>query len=410
MAQDWKAFGLREFPPLSARTRPASLPPLLARLVEDARLELARPLEGISTDGTVHPGLYRLGAHGAHTAPVLHAAVAFLDRLDAEQRMQVTFPLDAEERRMWSNIHPNLFRHGLLLEDLDHDQRTAALDLVAATLSSRGLRQARDIMAINGLLAELTGSTEEFGEWAYFLSVFGEPAAGGPWGWQLDGHHLNLNCLVIGDQLVLAPAFMGSEPCRVDYGPLAGTEVFTAESETALELMASLDTGQRAAAVLRPSILRDDLPAELQHPIDGRMVAGAFADNAVVPFEGLCADRLDDHQRGLLNRLMAVYVGWGRDPHAEVTLAEVDAHLDETHLAWMGPADGAGPFYYRVHSPVVLIEFDHHPGVVFANHEPTEHHIHTVVRAPNGGDYGADLLRQHHEQFDHGDGRHVPRA
>ena len=24
-----------------------------------------------------------------------------------------------------------------------------------------------------------------------------------------------------------------------------------------------------------------------------------------------------------------------------------------------------GPFYYRVHSPMVMIEFDHHPGVVF---------------------------------------------
>ncbi len=43
---------------------------------------------------------------------------------------------------------------------------------------------------------------------------------------------------------------------------------------------------------------------------------------------------------------------------------EVEAHLDETYLAWMG-STGDGPFYYRVHSPVILIEFDHHPGVVF---------------------------------------------
>ena len=32
--------------------------------------------------------------------------------------------------------------------------------------------------------------------------------------------------------------------------------------------------------------------------------------------------------------------------------------------------------------------------------------MHTVVRTPNGGDYGADLLRQHYEQFDHTGGRH----
>ncbi|NRP74564.1 hypothetical protein ILFOPFJJ_05486 [Ensifer psoraleae] len=28
---------------------------------------------------------------------------------------------------------------------------------------------------------------------------------------------------------------------------------------------------------------------------------------------------------------------------------------------------------------------------------PTRGHIHTVVRTPNGNDYGKDLLRQHHD-------------
>jgi len=75
----------------------------------------------------------------------------------------------------------------------------------------------------------------------------------------------------------------------------------------------------------------------------------------------------------------------------------------------MGARDGEGPFYYRAQSPVVLIEFDHHPGIVFDNEQPTRHHIHTIVRTPNGGDYGADLLRQHHERFDHSSGGHVAR-
>jgi hypothetical protein len=30
---------------------------------------------------------------------------------------------------------------------------------------------------------------------------------------------------------------------------------------------------------------------------------------------------------------------------------------------------------------------------------PSRRHIHTVVRTPNGNDYGVDLLRQHHERF-----------
>ena len=71
------------------------------------------------------------------------------------------------------------------------------------------------------------------------------------------------------------------------------------------------------------------------------------------------------------------------------------AHLEETCFAWIGGPATTSPFYYRVHSPVILIEFDHSPGVVFENDEPTRRHIHTIVRTPNGNDYGKDLLRQH---------------
>jgi hypothetical protein len=30
--------------------------------------------------------------------------------------------------------------------------------------------------------------------------------------------------------------------------------------------------------------------------------------------------------------------------------------------------------------------------------------VHTVVRTPNGNDYGKDLLRQHHRAYDHSPG------
>ena len=86
--------------------------------------------------------------------------------------------------------------------------------------------------------------------------------------------------------------------------------------------------------------------------------------------------------------------------------ADVDAQLDETWFAWFGGTGDEDPFYYRIHSPVVLVEFDHHPGVVFDNREPSHHHIHTIVRTPNGGDYGADLLARHHAAHDQRGGGH----
>ena len=103
---------------------------------------------------------------------------------------------EAIERRTWFNIHPNVYRHGLMLEDLAPAQRDAAMRLMEATLSARGFAQARDIMRLNGLLVEITRKSEDFGEWPYFVTLFGMPSADAPWGWQIDGHHLNLNFFV----------------------------------------------------------------------------------------------------------------------------------------------------------------------------------------------------------------------
>ena len=224
------------------------------------------------------------------------------------------------------------------------------------------------------------------------------PSADAPWGWQIDGHHLNLNFFVLGDQLVFTPSLMGSEPCSVATGPLAGTSVFVPEARAGLALMRALDERQSRKAVLRRSILPEDLPPELNDLVDGRMVAAAFKDNAVIPYAGVRGDELSDAQRRLLLALVGTYVGWARDGHAAVKMTEVEAHLDETHFAWMGAMGDDGPFYYRVQSPVVLIEFDHHPGIVFDNLAPSPYHVHSTTRTPKGGHYGTDLLRQHHER------------
>ncbi len=54
---------------------------------------------------------------------------------------------------------------------------------------------------------------------------------------------------------------------------------------------------------------------------------------------------------------------------------------------------------------VVLISFDHQRPVALRHRLnpdlPRAAHIHTVVRTPNGNDYGKDLLRQHYLQHPH---------
>jgi hypothetical protein len=92
-----------------------------------------------------------------------------------------------------------------------------------------------------------------------------------------------------------------------------------------------------------------------------------------------------------------------KEEHAKVKMTDIKKHLDKTYFAWIGKTDKNAVFYYRIHSPVILIEFDHQApvGVRGNGRQPTRNHIHTIVRTPNGNDYGKDYLRQHLEKHHH---------
>lgn len=407
----WRRFGVRPMPSMSARVHVSNAPPEVRNIVDERLAHLARPFVGVTNDGVVRPGLRDLdGAPRIDTGPITEAALAFVDLLSPPQRERATFALDADEWRMWINVHMNHFRHGVLLDDLTSEQRHAALGVVRATLSGRGFEQARTVMRTNELLAEISGDYNAFGGWAYFFSVFGRPGGPEPWGWQFDGHHVCLNAMVFDGRVALSPAFMGAEPRDINSGRLAGTYLFGPEEASGLSLLRSLDDDQRARTILHPSIHEDDISPLLQNLFDGRMQAGACHDNLVAPYQGIAGSEMSDAQRRLLADVAASYVGWAGEGHAAVRMAEVIDHLDDTWFSWYGGYDDVEPFYYRLHSPVVLVEFDHHPGVVLDNETPTRHHVHTVLRTPNGGDYGSDLLAQHHERYDHRDGDHAVRT
>ena len=379
---------VRQRQPVSARSRQAELPPGLQKYLETGESLVAEPFRGITADGHVVPQLFSVQPTGVSTRPVLDAAQALLGSLGEAQRSRACFALDSDVWRRWSNIHPFIMRHGVSLDEMSAPQRERALALLRETLSAQGFKTARDVMRLNELILAITGSQIEYGEWLYWLSVMGTPSATGPWGWQLDGHHLIVNCLVLGDQVVMTPMFMGSEPVAAEDGPYAGTRVFEAEERQGLALMRALTPEQGLRAILAP-----ELPGEL--------FTAAFRDNFEMKFEGIRADDLSSAQQRLLLDALGTYVGRIRPGHAEVRLDEVKRYLADTHFAWMGSADENSVFYYRIHSPVVLVEFDHQRGIAFDNDAPSRHHIHTVVRTPNGNDYGRDLLRQHHARFDH---------
>jgi hypothetical protein len=141
-----------------------------------------------------------------------------------------------------------------------------------------------------------------------------------------------------------------------------------------------------------------DLPSEL--------LTAAFRDNQHIEPNGIRYADLPAEGRERLEALLGVYTGRLRPAHADIRYAEAKRHLNDTRFAWMGQFDDTSPFYYRILSPVILIEFDHQSGIVYDNDKPSRDHIHTVVRTPNGNDYGRDLLRQHYTRHDHAHPHH----
>src|SRR5258706_8403362 len=145
-------------------------------------------------------------------------------------------------------------------------------------------------------------------------SIFGTPSPSEPWGWQIDGHHLNVNGFVLGDQLVLTPNFMGSEPVLARFGKYRGTRVFAAEEEQGYALMRALSSEERGRATISKN-----LPSEL--------FTAAFNDNRRIDPAGIRYDELSAVGRERLETLLATYVSRIRPGHAEIRYAEAKRHL-----------------------------------------------------------------------------------
>ena len=351
---------------------------------------LAEPFKGITAKGSVEPGLFMIRSTGVSTEPVRKAAVALLDALTPEQRAKSTFPVDDPEWRKWMNQHFYV-RQGVSFEQMNGAQREKAFDLLRAALSAKGLKLTRDIMRLNETLAELSNDHEFLGEWKYHITVMGKPSATDPWGWQLDGHHAIINYFVLGDQVVMTPYFAGSEPVIATSGKYKGTAILQDEQKSGLAMLRALTDAQRKKAILSFSKTGNNNLTE------------AFKDNVVLDYAGVRVSELSAAQRKQLLDLVAMYVDNMDDGHARVKMDEVRRHLDNTWFAWIGGTEDSSVFYYRIHSPVILIEFDHQRPANLAKFAkdpnlPTQQHIHVVVRTPNGNDYGKDLLRQHYQK------------
>lgn len=313
------------------------------------------------------------------TEAMARAADRFLEGLTADQRAVAVFAFEDAERLNWHFIPRE--RRGLPFKHMTEPQRAHARALLETGLGERGMLKAATVIELENVLRELGGNPTVRDPELYYFSVFGSPSTEGPWGWRMEGHHLSLNFTVARGTLVaIAPSFFGANPARVPSGSRQGLRALPDEEDIARALVTSLDSAQRALAVIASAAPRDIITGN-SHQVDPLSPAG------------ISTDRLDDGQRAQLVALIDVYLSRVAPELAAARRASLErTDFGRVTFAWAGSLETGAPHYYRVQGPSFLIEYD--------NTQNNANHIHSVWR-DFAGDFGRDLLREHYRSGTH---------
>jgi hypothetical protein len=210
----------------------------------------------------------------------------------------------------------------------------------------------------------------------YFVSVFGEPAQQGVWGYRVEGHHVSQNFTIVNGKVVGSPSFFGSNPAEVREGPRKGLRVLGREEDLGREFLTSLTPDQKTVAIVSKTAYKDILTENSRKAaLNGQP-------------SGLQASKLNAHQKELLHNLLDEYVYNMPDQIAQTRLDQIKQAGNNLYFAWAGVEERGGPHYYRIQAPAFLVEYD--------NTQNNANHIHSVWRDFEG-DFGVDLLKQHYQ-------------
>jgi hypothetical protein len=317
----------------------------------------------------------------APVAARLHAA------LPEAARAEAIYPFDDDEREdiRFAPLFLDGARHGALPEEA----ASLAEQLLAVSLSPRGLEQARQIRR-----NELAVAKKDEAGWLpgfvverfrdpgrYFVALFGEPAGGAPWGFRYEGHHLSLNLtLKPGEVPASTPLFLGAEPRVVPAGqPDAGAAVLGAEEATARALLAALPEPLRTRATL-------------PYEDDRALMLGQVRRVALGAGVGVARGEAPPEAQAQFDRLIEHFTSLFAPEIADARRAEIDAAgRDALRFAWAGASVPSGAFYWRLAGPRTLIEMDN---------TTDGDHVHAVWH-DTGNDFGDDLLAAHYRKTPH---------
>jgi hypothetical protein len=310
------------------------------------RLSLALPVLGL-----VVGMAYVAQSKESSAAKMTAATDKFLGTLSADQKGKAVVDFDDKER---FNYHFTPYQdsakkpkhRGVPIEEMNKEQKDAALALLKTGTSASGYEKALTIMSLETTLADLEqgkGPTRNPGN--YFFTVFGTPSKTGAWGWRVEGHHLSLNFTLDKGKVVSAtPAFFGANPAVYIAGSKKGQQVLPEAEDHAKALFKALDDDQKKAALQKepfPEIEEaSKTPTKVGEP------------------KGVAASQMNKEQRDILQKLLQAYADRMPADVAADEMARIkDAGLDKVHFAYQGGLASGEKHTYRVQGPTFVVEF-----------------------------------------------------
>lgn len=325
----------------------------------------------------------------ATIADTTAAAEAFLATLSDEQREAVLYDYDDETKTTsWSNFPVTMVdRAGLMLSDLTEEQRTAALAVLEGLLNADAYASVLGIMQGDQEIVDAGACANSCGLYEYSIAFFGDPSTDSAWELQYGGHHIGINATMEVDSITFAPTHLGAQPA-----------IYTASDGTTVEPLAAMTT---TAFAFYDSLTEEQKAVLYQGSEVASMVCSPGSTCDYPTGTGISGADLTDEQKQLLLDVIAHWVGLADEETTAAALAEIEATLDETFIAWSGAtthdtSTGSG-IYFQISGPDVYIEFANQQQAGDTNGlaEPMVgwNHIHTIYRDPSD-DYAGSVTQQ----------------
>ena len=242
---------------------------------------------------------------------------------------------------MWINVHMNHFRHGVMLEDLPSRCATwRSTSCAPRCRHAATTRPARSCASTNCSPSSPATTTRSVSGRTSCRSS-ATPGRRRAVGLAVRRPPPVLNAVVFDGRIVMTPTFMGAEPRRIGSGHLAGMSLFDPEESTRarpdpLARRRRSASGRSSTRRSIPTSISPQLAEPVRRPDAGRRVPRQPRRRRIRASPGA-----DDDRRPAPGAAGAdgARTSAGGRRHAEVGMAEVVRHLDETWFSWYGGFD-----------------------------------------------------------------------